>query len=979
MYRSKSTRNGGSAIVFLQLFLLLTGFLFPVFAHSAEPSLNTPAAGSTLSASSQVFSWAANNSNVVDWWLYVGSTVGGLQYYNSHSLGAATTSVSVSGLPDDGSALQVRLWYKVGTVWDFVDNTFTAYAAPSPALIQPLAGAVLAGNSQLFQWADNGTSVDKWWLYAGTSAGGKQLYDSGSLASSVQSLAVNNLPTDGSMVHIRLWYKQQANWHHQDYTFSAQSVEPALTLPVSGSTLAGSSAVFVWEPNGFSPLAWWLSIGTSAGASNLFNTGSLSPSTLTVTADGLPANGTIVHVRLWYRMASGWKSVDYSFTNEMAEKPALIAPQNNATLSSTSQLFAWSNRQTDVKKWWLYVGTSIGGSQLFDSGSLAAKASTVTVEGLPANGSSIYSRLWYKTASSGWLFVDSVQASTAQGAFNLGDYSLVFSDNFNGNSLNPAKWNTGLLWGPYVPINNEQQLYVDTLGMHQNFSHSPFSFTGTSLKITATETSTTLTPPPRPAESDPVWQQYGEYRFNGPYTDSGGTSHPGYQEQDVDYLSGIITSYDSFKMTHGYVETRAKVPEGKGLWPAFWMLTSHYVEDVPEIDVMEFLGDDVDTIYHTYHYFEPKNNWRAVSTPSFTSNGTDWTAGFHTFGMAWSPRDIVWYVDGVEVHRVNDADYKISGQAMYLLANLAVGGNWPGSPDASTVFPASYEIDYIRAYKKDLDNTLDLTSDYQLMFADEFNGNALDPDKWNTAFLWGPYLPINDEKQYYVDSLGADSGKGYSPFSFSDGIMSITARAGAGSSSTLPPAALPGVNDPTWTAYPTYQQNQAYTEQTYTSGIMTSYDSFKFANGYAEIRAKIPDVDGLWPAFWLLNGYYIAQQPEIDIMEALTEQPTKLYHTYHLNNGTMQVTQGQTFDNSSAAGFADGFHTYGVRWQPGKIVWYVDGVEAHSYTNDNVAYQLMYVIANLAVEGSFNHAPLDVAGLPASMDIDYIRVYQERD
>jgi beta-glucanase (GH16 family) len=157
---------------------------------------------------------------------------------------------------------------------------------------------------------------------------------------------------------------------------------------------------------------------------------------------------------------------------------------------------------------------------------------------------------------------------------------------------------------------------------------------------------------------------------------------------------------------------------------------------------------------------------------------------------------------------------------------------------------------------------------------------------------------------------------------------------------------------------------------------MTSYESFKFANGYAEIRAKLPEVDGLWPAFWLLNGYYIAQQPEIDIMEALGEEPTRLYHTYHLNNGTSQVTQGLSID---AAGYTDGFHTYGVRWQPGKIVWYVDGVEAHSYTNDNVAYQLMYVIANLAVEGSFNNAPLDVGGLPASMDIDYIRVYQERD
>ena len=179
--------------------------------------------------------------------------------------------------------------------------------------------------------------------------------------------------------------------------------------------------------------------------------------------------------------------------------------------------------------------------------------------------------------------------------------------------------------------------------MHSGFNFSPFEFTGSTLKITATPTSDSLQPPERPPEDSDLWRPhpYTEYRYNGP-TEAG----PGYKASDVNYLSGIITTYESLKMTYGYVEMRAKLPPGRGLWPAFWLLTTHYVEDVPEIDVMEFLGQDVDTLYHTYHYFDIQDNWRKISTPSYEVNATDWTQDFHTFGMAWSPTEIIYYVDG---------------------------------------------------------------------------------------------------------------------------------------------------------------------------------------------------------------------------------------------------------------------------------------------------------------------------------------------
>ena len=151
-------------------------------------------------------------------------------------------------------------------------------------------------------------------------------------------------------------------------------------------------------------------------------------------------------------------------------------------------------------------------------------------------------------------------------------------------------------------------------------------------------------------------------------------------------------------------------------------------------------------------------------------------------------------------------------------------------------------------------------------------------------------------------------------------------------------------------------------------------------NGYAEMRAKIPLGRGLWPAFWLLNGYYVGQQPEIDILEVLGQSPHQAFHTFHRlgENGLQESDQGVTDNGNPSIGYADGFHTYGVRWRRGKIDWYIDGEGVHTYEGTDVPYQLMYVIANLAVGGDWPGSPDSATVFPASLDIDYIRVYQEK-
>lgn len=164
------------------------------------------------------------------------------------------------------------------------------------------------------------------------------------------------------------------------------------------------------------------------------------------------------------------------------------------------------------------------------------------------------------------------------------------------------------------------------------------------------------------------------------------------------YTSGMISSgpaNDSsparFSFKYGYMEMRAKIPAGKGIWPAFWTLPTD-LSWPPEIDVFEILGDAPNLIHMHYHYGNNGDSGGEWTGPDFSG---DW----HTYAVDWEPNAIVWYVDGIERRRYTDAA-NITNKPMYLIANLAVGGDWPGSPDSTTPLPASYQIDYIRVWQK---------------------------------------------------------------------------------------------------------------------------------------------------------------------------------------------------------------------------------------------------------------------------------------
>jgi beta-glucanase (GH16 family) len=170
-----------------------------------------------------------------------------------------------------------------------------------------------------------------------------------------------------------------------------------------------------------------------------------------------------------------------------------------------------------------------------------------------------------------------------------------------------------------------------------------------------------------------------------------------------DYTSGLITTgiYHGerprparFDFQYGLVEVRAKVPSGKGLWPAIWLLPSTH-ESKPEIDIMEVLGDRTDQLETHMHYVDRNGQTQDIGGPLEVG---DLAAGWNVYGLHWSPDEIVWLLNGKQVRRIDDASI-IPKEKMYLLMNLAVGGDWPKAPSKNTKFPAEFLIDYVRVWK----------------------------------------------------------------------------------------------------------------------------------------------------------------------------------------------------------------------------------------------------------------------------------------
>lgn len=250
---------------------------------------------------------------------------------------------------------------------------------------------------------------------------------------------------------------------------------------------------------------------------------------------------------------------------------------------------------------------------------------------------------------------------------DLSGHTLLFAEEFDaapaiGSAVGSGGWRTRYHYGDQF-LHSEQQVYVDA-----SDGVDPFSVADGALTITA-----------RPAPLD--------------------LDLPDDFRHDVDdaWTSGLLTTASLFSFQYGYVEVSAQMPAGQGLWPAIWLLESGG-QWPGEYDIVEVRGHDTATTHATTHFVD-EDGRNAIDHAS--SRGFDSADGFHTYGFDWTADTVTWYFDGQIVHQ---APNTVDDQTMYLLINLAVGGDWPGAPDETTPEAAEMRIDYVRVYAAPADH-----------------------------------------------------------------------------------------------------------------------------------------------------------------------------------------------------------------------------------------------------------------------------------
>ncbi len=252
-------------------------------------------------------------------------------------------------------------------------------------------------------------------------------------------------------------------------------------------------------------------------------------------------------------------------------------------------------------------------------------------------------------------------------------WNLAWADEFNGTKIDRTSWNVDNN-STYGDGNNELACLLDR---PENVKVS-----GGVLTITARK------------EATPITCKNNDTRFPNGRT----------------YTSGMLTTNNKVDFEYGRFEISAKTPlaqgTSKGLWPAFWMRPT--TGGIGELDILEAIGTAKGDAFSANHVVQTIH-YDYVGTHAKQGTGYDLPVGttadgFHNYAVEWEPGSITWFVDGVKTYERNLSTTSWLDQAFvdtfYLRLNMAVGGNWPGSPTADTVFPAAYKVDYVRVFQR---------------------------------------------------------------------------------------------------------------------------------------------------------------------------------------------------------------------------------------------------------------------------------------
>ncbi|MEM1097610.1 MAG: glycoside hydrolase family 16 protein [Planctomycetota bacterium] len=188
--------------------------------------------------------------------------------------------------------------------------------------------------------------------------------------------------------------------------------------------------------------------------------------------------------------------------------------------------------------------------------------------------------------------------------------------------------------------------------------------------------------------------------------------HTGPDGKAAEFTSARLLTQGLFSQAYGRFEARIRLPQGQGIWPAFWMLGDSFAEvswpRCGEIDIMEFIGHELNRIHGTVHgpgYSGVDGIGQSTALPE----GESYADGFQVFAVEWRPNEIQWFVNGEHYHTVTPdsltnedgtRDEWVFNAPHFLILNIATGGHWPQYPDETTEFPQRMLVDYVRVYEQ---------------------------------------------------------------------------------------------------------------------------------------------------------------------------------------------------------------------------------------------------------------------------------------
>ncbi len=353
----------------------------------------------------------------------------------------------------------------------------------------------------------------------------------------------------------------------------------------------------------------------------------------------------------------------------------------------------------------------------------------------------------------------------------------------------------------------------------------------------------------------------------------------------------------------------------------------------------------------------------AASGFSYQGNGYNKMSAWNQWGY-WADYCYGLWFQPIQEDMQVRVGYPLNGVKGGDIGNNYVVYNFIGNPDAPRPDPAEFvDIELGTVGNTSLDG-------WNLIWNDEFDGNALDMSKW--SYQTGYYLNSdpgtwgwgNSELEYYTDSTENTF--------VSDGKVHFRA-----------------LDDPK--TFPEIDPNRV---APYSSGKIITQNKFSFKYGRIDFCAKLPTGNGIWPALWMMPEDSVyggwAASGEIDVMEARGRIPNSVCGTIHFGSGWPDNKHlGGDYIFPDGSTFDDGYHVYSCIWEANKIKWYVDG-HCFSVINNDQWYsstapnnplapfdQEFYIIMNLAVGGMFDGGITPNAGdIPAQMDVEYVRVYQ---